>query len=122
MFGLLALSLHVPAARAGLVRTDAIVNAHAAADARDALRSALDRADVRQALLERGVHAEQVQARVDALTDAEAQALAASIDQLPAGGDAIALAVFVFLVLLLTDILGYTDIFPFVKKPARHSP
>jgi hypothetical protein len=43
--------------------------------------------------------------------------LAAKIDELPAGGDALGLLVFVFIVLLITDILGFTDIFPFVKKP-----
>ncbi len=119
MVGFSALTLHVPAAQAGLVGTDAVVNAAHAQDARDHLRTTLDREDVKQALLARGVSTDQIQARVDALTDQEAQQLAANMDQMPAGGDALALAVFVFLVLLLTDILGFTDIFPFVKKTAR---
>ena len=46
-----------------------------------------------------------------------------SIDPLPAGGDALGVilgvALIVFLVLLITDIMGYTDIFPFVKKTHR---
>ncbi|MEJ2096307.1 MAG: PA2779 family protein, partial [Deltaproteobacteria bacterium] len=47
---------------------------------------------------------------------------AEKVEQLPAAGSSVAwvlgLAVLVFLVLLITDILGYTDIFPFVKKKA----
>jgi hypothetical protein len=120
LFAFLTLSLHAPLAGAGLIGTDTIVNAAEANAARDTLRSTLDRADVRQALLAQGASPDEIHARVAALTDAEAQTLAANMEQLPAGGDALALAVFVFLVLLLTDILGYTDIFPFVKKPARH--
>ena len=119
LVGFLALTLHVPAVQAGLVGTDAVVNAKQVQDARDNLRTALDREDVRQTLLARGASPDQVQARVDALTDREAQQLAAKLDQHPAGGDALALGVFVFLVLLITDILGFTDIFPFVKKPAK---
>jgi len=42
------------------------------------------------------------------------------MDQLPAGGDAIGTilgaALVIFIVLVITDILGFTDIFPFVKK------
>jgi hypothetical protein len=42
------------------------------------------------------------------------------MDQLPAGGDGIGTivgaAVLVFLILLITDILGFTHVFPFVKS------
>jgi hypothetical protein len=58
----------------------------------------------------------EVNARVAALSDAEAAELAARIDELPAGGVSIlGAALIVFLVLLLTDILGYTKVFPFTK-------
>jgi uncharacterized protein DUF6627 len=120
LLGFLALTLHVPAVQAGLVGTDAIVNAHQAQQARDHVRAMLDRADVQQQLLSQGVNPGEVQARVNALTSEEAQQLATRLDQLPAGGvDALVIAAVVFFALLATDILGYTDIFPFVKKPAR---
>jgi len=43
------------------------------------------------------------------------------LQALPAGGDGffatlLIVALIVFLVLLITDIAGYTDIFPFVKS------
>lgn len=120
LFGFLTLTLHMPAVQAGLVGTDVIVNARQPQEARDHLRATLDRQDVRQALLARGVSPDQVQARVDALTDREAQQLTATMDQMPAGGvNALVVGAIVFLVLLATDILGFTDIFPFVKKPAK---
>jgi hypothetical protein len=57
-----------------------------------------------------------VKARIAALTDAEAAELAARIEELPAAGISIlGAALVVFLVLLLTDILGYTKVFPFTR-------
>jgi len=114
-----AVSLYVPATHAAMIGTDAVVNAAQNSQARDQLRAALEREDVKRQLQSQGVNPEQLQARVDALTDAEVRQLAARMDEMPAGGDALTIAVIVFLVLLLTDILGYTDIFPFVKKTAR---
>jgi hypothetical protein len=56
---------------------------------------------------------------VAALTDEEAAQLAGKLDRLPAGGDGIVgVLLIVFLVLLITDILGLTKIFPFTK-PVR---
>jgi hypothetical protein len=62
------------------------------------------------------VNPAEVKARVAALTDAEAAELAARIESLPAGGVSLLGAILiVFLVLLLTDILGYTKVFPFTR-------
>ncbi|MGD8595034.1 MAG: PA2779 family protein, partial [Gammaproteobacteria bacterium] len=57
--------------------------------------------------------------RVARLTTEEAELLHNRIQDMPAGAGPLEILVFVFLVLLITDILGFTDIFPFVKKPAR---
>jgi hypothetical protein len=119
-FGILALSLHLPAAQAGMIGTEAVVNAAQVQQDRERLRSALNRDDVQAQLIARGVDPTQVQARVDSLTDQEVQALNGKLDQLPAGGDSfLGALVFIFIVLLITDILGFTNIFPFVKHPKR---
>lgn len=82
--------------------------------------AALEREEVRAQLAAHGISQAQAQARVAALTDAEAAQLAGAVNALPAGGvDILGVALVVFLVLLLTDILGYTKIFPFTK-PARN--
>ena len=63
-----------------------------------------------------GARRADVQARVDALSDEEVLQLAARLDSLPAGGDGfIGALVFVFLVLLITDIIGLTKVFPFTR-------
>ena len=118
-FGILALSLHLPAAHAGMIGTEAMVNAVQVQQDRERLRDVFNRDDVQAQLIARGVDPAQVQARVDSLTDQEVLALNGKLDQLPAGGDALELLVLVFIVLLITDILGFTNIFPFVKHPKR---
>ncbi len=100
-------------AQAGMVGTDEI--AQHSSSARDRVSQLLVRDDVRSALQARGVDPAQVQARVNALTDDEAQQLAQRLDQLPAGGDAIGVIVFIFVLLLITDILGLTKVFPFTR-------
>jgi len=76
----------------------------------------LARDDVRAALAARGVDSSQVEARVAALSDAEARQLADQLDQLPAGAsDVLGILFAVFIILLITDILGLTKVFPFTK-------
>ena len=80
------------------------------------LEQTLARADVAAALQARGVSVDAARDRVAALTDAEAAHVAAQIDQAPAGGDALGIILTIFIVLLVTDILGFTKIFPFTRS------
>lgn len=111
----LGTSLPLPA-QADMVGTDEI--AQQTAPAQERLSQLLARDDVRNALVARGVDPGEVQARVNALTDDEAQFLAQRLDQLPAGGDVIGVILFIFVLLLITDILGLTKVFPFTR-PVR---
>jgi hypothetical protein len=71
-------------------------------------------------LIERGVDPAMAVARVASMTPEEVRRMNQIIDELPAGGSSLpGAAVLVFLVLLFTDIMGFTDVFPFVKKTAR---
>ena len=119
-FGLLALSIQFPVAHAAMIGTETVVNAEQIQHNRAQLQQLLNRDEVQSQLVARGVDPAQVQARVDSLTDQEVQTLSGKLDQLPAGGDSfIGALVFVFIVLLITDILGFTNIFPFVKHSKR---
>jgi len=69
-----------------------------------------------------GVANEDLGQRVAALSDQDLRLLQNSFDQEAAGGDILSTAVFIFLVLLVTDILGFTDIFPFVNHPHKRHP
>jgi hypothetical protein len=97
---------------AGMLSTEAAA-AHAE---RARVSSFLDREDVRAQLQAHGVSATDVKARVAAMTDDEARQLAGQIDSLPAGGDILGVLLTVFLVLLITDILGFTKVFPFTRS------
>jgi hypothetical protein len=107
---------------AAMIGTETVLDTSQGLEARADLNRFIEREDVQAALIAQGIEPEEVRARLDSLTDAEAVAIADKLDQLPAGGGAIeailVISLIVFLVLLFTDIMGYTDIFPFVK-PAR---
>jgi hypothetical protein len=85
-------------------------------DARSRIAALVNRPDVRDALVREGVKPDDAIGRIAALSDAEVQALAAEMEDMPAGGSSILGALLVvFIVLLVTDILGYTKVFSFTK-------
>ena len=115
--------LPIPAAHSELIATDGVETVQPARlSAHARLGSLLDRADVRAALESQGVNAEDAKARAAALSDEEAGRLLAKFDSLPAGGSGFEsllwFAFLVFVILLITDILGFTKVFPFTR-PAK---
>jgi len=108
---------------AAMVPTEATIYKINAQDARDHLKTLISRNDIQNALIIQGIDPMGAKARVDSLSDSEVIEVADKIEQFPAGGGAfgavIAASVIVFLVLLITDILGYTDVFPFVKSQKK---
>ena len=113
---MLCLGLPLPSF-AGMVTTDAALAAGMQEGSHERLTRLLQRAEVRARLEAYGVRPADVEARVGALSDREAAKLAGDIDRLPAGGvDLIGAIVIVFIVLLITDILGYTKVFPFTRS------
>jgi len=103
-------------AQAGIVSSDEIISSSAAAANRDRVSSFLARDDVRQALQTQGVSPQAAAERVQAMSDAEVEQLAGRIDQAPAGGDVLGVLFTVFIVLLVTDIMGLTKVFPFTRS------
>jgi len=117
---LLLISVPYRPASAAIIGTETMIDLGRAQEARDHVNSILAREDVKAAFIAQGINPLEAKARVDTLSNAEIINLAEQIDQLPAGGSTLGtilvVALIVFLVLLFTDIMGYTDIFPFVKK------
>lgn len=114
---LTGVSVPMPAQAALLDTNQVLLNDPGADRARVA--DLLERAEVRASLVAYGVHPADVRARIAAMTDEEAAQLAANIHGLPAGGiDILSALLLVFLVLLVTDILGFTKVFPFTR-PVR---
>jgi hypothetical protein len=110
-------SLSIPMqASAAVIPTDAVIAQATAMDLsrqRTELTTFLARNDVQVQLVSLGVDHNQAAARVAALSDDEVQQLYGKMQTLPAGGDILGTLVFIFLVLLVTDLLGLTSVFPF---------
>jgi hypothetical protein len=112
------ISLPLGVANAALVSTEQVL---AGGDGTDRARvlAFLNRAEVREQIVALGVDPNEAAARVRALSDAQVREIAGQLDQLPAGQSAIGVVVgailIIFLVLLVTDLLGLTDVFPFVN-------
>ena len=107
-------------AQATLVTTEQVAASqglHSATAQRDQVNTTLARADVAAGLQERGISVEQARARVAALTDDEVASVATALDTAPAGAsDVLGVIVTIFVVLLITDILGFTKVFPFTRS------
>ena len=105
---------------AALVGTERVFDAERVQNARELIHGLMAREDIQAALVREGIDPQEAQARAESLSDAEAVRLASAIETLPAGGSSLGLIVgailLVFIVLLITDIMGYTDVFPFTKK------
>lgn len=119
IFSFLLLDFTVQKAKAEMIDTRAIVTMANKENVRERVMSFLDRQDVQQTMEQQGVAADEARKRVAALSDAELMQIARAMDQLPAGGDGfgtlIGAALFVFIVLLITDITGLTHVFSFVN-------
>ena len=106
-------------ALAAMIETETVLIECRGNEARAYLNHLLAREDVQNALINQGIDPLEAKYRIDSLTDSEAAQIADKLDQLPSGGDffvtLLIVSFIVFLILLITDIAGYTDIFPFVK-------
>ncbi len=115
-----ATSLPVSFAQAAMVGTDQAIEQAAAADDRTRVMDFMAREEVRQQMIELGIDPDEGAGRAASLTDVEIQQIAGKLDQLPAGESAIGAIVgailIIFLVLLITDLLGLTSVFPFVRS------
>lgn len=103
-------------AQAAIVSTDEVIAADVLTGQRERVSAFLARDDVNQALQAQGVTAQAAADRVKAMSDAEVAQLAGRIDQAPAGGDVLGVLFLVFIILLVTDILGLTKVFPFTRS------
>jgi hypothetical protein len=112
-------SLPIGAARAGMVTTDQLVEQRAAAGDRERLAAILLRDDVRQQMEALGVSRDEAIARLASLSDQEIQQIAGRIDEMPAGQSVLVgvliVAGAVLLGLLITDLLGITDVYAVVN-------
>ncbi len=104
-----------PAPAGGMVTTQDALAAERAQGDRERIHAVLAREDVREQLVAQGVDPAEVEARVAALSDAEAAQMADRLDEMPAGASVVGALFAVFVILLVTDILGLTNVYPFTR-------
>lgn len=101
--------------QAAMVGTGEIVNPEQYSLARDELQQFLDQEAAQQQLQAWGVNPDLVKERIDSLTDSELARINQEIDKLNAGGTSIlGVLLIIFIVFVITDVIGATNIFPFI--------
>ena len=102
---------------ASMVGTDVLLDAEVAGAERERLLGFLERAEVQGQLQALGVTAESAVDRVARMSDSEVRMLNERLDELPAGGASVlGVVATLFIVFVITDALGFTDVFPFVRQ------
>jgi hypothetical protein len=101
----------LPASRAALIPTQALIESSSADSTRSQLRAMIARDDVRAELVRLGVDPAAAENRLATLTAEELQQLQGHMQELPAGGNALAVIGVVFLVLLILELVGVTNVF-----------
>ena len=96
---------------AGVIDTNTVMNAEMRSVALDNANRFLVQDQVGEALQALGVSPATVMNRLAALSDAELLELSESIEKAPAGAGALEVIGIVFLVLMILEIVGVTDIF-----------
>ena len=105
----------LPTVNAAIVDTSDLVADQQSQIDRESLLNSLDREEVQVALVSQGVDLDMAKQRVAAMTDAEVKVLNAKMDELPAASGVLDTIVFVLVVLLVTDLVGLTDVYPFIR-------
>lgn len=118
---LLAFQLPVRSANAAMIGTESAVDQTIVAQNREKVEAFMSRTEVRDQFQKMGLSADDAKSRVASMTDQEINKIAGRIDELPAGGSTVGtlliVALVVFIVLLITDLLGWTKIFPWTFGP-----
>lgn len=116
---LLGVSLFTQVLSAQIVSTETVLGQPAMISPKEKLVNIISREDVAKRFQEMGVDSKVIESRIASMTDEEASTIAHKIDALPAGADAggaiVGAVVLIFLVLLITDIIGVTKVFDFTK-------
>ena len=110
---LLALMPMIPA-QAAMIGNEQLINQHQQGQTRDSLQQLLQQQSARQQLQALGVSPDLVKNRIDSLTDSELARINQHVDTLDAGGNILGILLVIFIVFVITDVIGATDIFPFI--------
>ena len=109
----------LPAVQAAMVSTESVISQSEINAERERVLNLLARDDVRAQMEALGVDPAEAAERVAGLSDSEVQQIASRLDELPAGQDAagaiLGAVLAILVILLITDILCLTTVYPFTK-------
>lgn len=101
--------------QAAMLGTDTLITAAQSQQSIAELQQLLDREDAQRQLLALGVSPDQVRERVASLSDSELARINQGINTLNAGGESVlGILLVIFIVFVITDVIGATNIFPFI--------
>ena len=101
-------------AQAAMIGNQQIINQNQSQQTRDSQQQLLDQDTARQQLHAWGVSPEQINSRIDSMTVAELARINHQLNDLHAGGSVLGILLVIFIVFVITDVIGATDIFPFI--------
>ena len=102
-------------AQAAMIGTDQIINQTDSSLTQENLQQFLDREAAQKQLHAWGVSPDRIKDRVNNLTDMELARINQEIGNLNAGGESVlGVLLIIFIVFVITDVIGATNIFPFI--------
>jgi len=110
------LTMQLAPLQAAMVSSESLLNQAQHNVSISQMTSLLDREEIQAQLTAMGVDPVAAKARVSQMNAAELAELNHRLDELPAGSDVLGVLLTIFIVLVITDMLGATDVFPFVKN------
>ncbi len=116
MLSILALfSMNIAPLQAAMVDNSQLIAQSQIEMSKQDILAELDRQDVQDRLVAMGVDIDTAKQRINQMTEQELAQVAQDFDNLPAGsGHIIGAILVIFIVLVVTDMLGATDVFGFV--------
>jgi len=79
------------------------------------LKDFFSTAQAQEKLIEMGVPPELAMKRIDQLTPQEVATFNQNVENMPAGSGVLGIIVLFAVIFIITDVIGATDIFPFIK-------
>jgi hypothetical protein len=79
------------------------------------LKDFFSTAEAQEKLIEMGVPPELAMERIDQLTPQEVAQFNQDVENMPAGSGVLGVIVLFAVIFIITDVIGATDIFPFIK-------
>lgn len=114
VLSLVVVILSLGNSQAALVTNQQIIYQTTQLENKQTLLNALQREEVQQQLASMGVSPEELEQRVNHMTPEEIAQLNQKMSDLPAGSGILGTLLVIFIVFVITDVIGATDIFPFI--------